>query len=127
VTKYDLFRRRIVPALIVVVFALMAYQTCEKQERTHATFVIEYGVYAKDVRQIEAEIWMNNERVSSFRREATEGAYIGTTKFEASLPDTSGELRVDVDLADGARKHVTRRLDIREGDTVTVNLEPDLR
>lgn len=126
-TKYDLFRRRIVPALIVVVFALMAYQTCEKQERTHATFVIEYGVYAKDVRQIEAEIWMNNERVSSFRREATEGAYIGTTKFEASLPDTSGELRVDVDLADGARKHVTRRLDIREGDTVTVNLEPDLR
>lgn len=126
-TRYDLFRRRIIPLAIVVVFALLAFETCNQQERTQATFVIEYGVYTKDVRLVEAEIWMNNERVSTFRRVALDGGNVGTTKFEASLPDVSGELRVDVDLADGSRKHVTRQLHVREGDTVMINLEPDLR
>lgn len=111
----------------VLALGLMAYDMCNKHERTHATFVIEYGVFAKEVRGVEAEVWMNGERVTNFRREASEGAYIGRTRFEASLPDTTGELRVDVDLASGPRKHVVRRLQISEGQTVTFDLEPDLR
>jgi hypothetical protein len=127
VTRYDVFRRRIIPLAFAVIFGLLAYETCQKQERTAVTFVVEYGVFATDVRAIEAEVWMNGERVTNMRRTALEGAYIGTTRFEASLPDTSGELRIDVDLANGVRKHVVRKLHVAEGETVTFDLEPDLR
>ncbi len=126
-TRYDFFRRRIAPVAFVLVMGLMAYEMCNKHERTQATFVLEYGVFAKDVRGVEAEIWMNGERVTNFRRTASEGSYIGTTRFDASLPDTSGELRVDVELAGGVAKHVVRRVQIEEGQTVTFDLEPDLR
>jgi hypothetical protein len=127
VTRYELFRRRIVPVAIVVVFALLAFETCNKQERTQASFVIECGEYAKVVRSIEAELWMNGERVGRFVNSANEGAYLNSMKFQASLPDTTGEMRIVVDLGGGQLKHLTRKIHVREGDTVTVNLEPDLR
>jgi hypothetical protein len=127
VTRWDFIRRRIIPVAMVVVFALLAYETCNKQERTQVTFVIEYGVFAEDVREVEAEVWMNGERVTSFRRAATEGAFIGKTRFQASLPDTSGELRIDATMTSGDVKHVTRKLHVSEGQTVTFDLEPDLR
>lgn len=126
-TKYDFFRRRVAPVLFVLVLGLLAYDQCNKHERTHATFVLEYGAFEREVRVVEAEVWMNGERVTSFRREATPGAYIGRTKFDTSLPDTTGELRIDVDLASGDRKHIVRKLHVREGETMTFGLEPDLR
>ena len=126
-TKYDLFRRRIVPAAFVLVLGLMAYDMCGKHERTQVTLVLEYGVYAHDVRRVEGEVWMNGQRATILKREALDGAYIGKTQFEVSLPDTTGELRLDVDLANGERKHVIRQLHLREGETVTFALEPDLR
>lgn len=127
VTRWDFIRRRIIPIAMIVVFALLAYETCNKQERTQVTFVIEYGAYAKDVRTVEAEVWMNGERVTSFRREAADGAYIGRTQFEASLPDTTGEIRIDATLTAGDTKHITRKVHVEEGQTVTFDLEPDLR
>jgi len=127
VTRWDFIRRRIIPIAMIIVFALLAVETCNKQERTQVSFVIEYGAYAKDVRTIEAEVWMNGERVTSFRREAAEGAFIGKTRFEASLPDTSGELRIDATMTSGDAKHITRKLHVEEGQTVTFDLEPDLR
>ena len=126
-TKYDLFRRRIVPVAMVIVGGLLAYETCNRHDRTEATFVLEYGVYTNDVRGVEAEIWMNDERVTSFRRNALDGAFIGKTQFKASLPDTDGELRLDVDMAAGDRKHVVRQVHVSDGEIVTFQLEPDLR
>lgn len=126
-TRYDLFRRRIAPVAFVLGLALVGWQTCNKHERTHAMLVLKFGVFATDVREVEAEVWMNGERVSDFQRRAVEGAYIGPTMFEASLPDTDGELRLDVDLANGDRRHVVRKLHLRDGDTVTFDLESDLR
>lgn len=127
VLRWDFIRRRIIPVAMIIVFALLTYETCNKQERTQVTFVIEYGAFAKDVRTVEAEVWMNGERVTNFRREAADGAYIGKTQFEASLPDTSGELRIDATMMSGDAKHITRKLHVEEGQTVTFDLEPDLR
>ena len=126
-TRYDFFRRRIAPVAFAIVLGLMAYDQCQKHERTHATFVLEYGVFDKDVRAVEAEVWMNGERVTNYHATALEGAYLRKTRFETSLPDTSGELRIDVDLASGDRKHGVRQPHVNEGETVTFNLEPDLR
>jgi hypothetical protein len=127
VTKYDLLRKRIAPVAFVLALGLIAYDACDKKERTHATVVLDFGAAVHDVRAVEAEIWMNGEQVTQFRREAaSEGAYIGPARFETSLPETDGELRLDVDLRAGARKHITKTLHVDEGATVTIHLEHDL-
>ena len=126
-SKYDLFRRRIAPIAFALAIGFIAYDTCEKHERTSATFVIDYGAAEPDVRTIEAEVWMNGERVTQFRRAAAEGASIGKTQFKGSLPDTDGELRIDVELKSGEHRTAERAIHVTEGATVTIQLERDLR
>jgi hypothetical protein len=127
VSTYDLIRRRLAPVAFGLAIAFMAYTTCNKQERTTATFVIEYGAAERNVHAVDAEVWMNGEQVTQFRRVASEGAYIGTTTFKGSLPDTDGELRMDVELVSGEHRSVTRAIHVAEGSTVTVQIERDLR
>jgi hypothetical protein len=127
VSTYDLFRRRIAPVAFALALGFIAYDTCSKHERTSATFVIDYGAAEPDVRTIEAEVWMNNEQVTQFRRTSIDGALIGKTQFKGSLPDTDGELRIDVELTSGEHRKVTRVIHVAEGATVTIQLERDLR
>jgi hypothetical protein len=127
VSKYDLLRRRIAPIAFALALGFIAYDTCDKHERTTATFVIDYGALERDVHAIEAEVWMNGEQVARFNRVAGDGAHMGTTTFKGSLPDTDGELRVDVELTSGEHRKVTRVIHVSEGATVTVPLERDLR
>lgn len=126
-TKYDLFRRRIAPIAFALALGFIAYDTCNKQQRTSATIVIDYGAAERDVHAIEADVWMNNEQVSQFHREAQGDALIGKTQFKASLPDTDGELRIDVELANGEHRKTSRAIHVAEGASVTIQLERDLR
>ncbi|NVB83234.1 MAG: hypothetical protein HOV81_32980 [Kofleriaceae bacterium] len=126
-TRYELFRKRIAPALFLAGVAWIAYDTCDRQERTKATFVFDFGAAEHDVRAVEAEIWMNGQQVTEFRRTAMDGGYIGKTKFDGSLPDTDGEIRIDVELDNGEHRLVTRQIHFAEGSTVTIPLERDLR
>lgn len=126
-STYDLFRRRIAPVAFALALGFIAYDTCDKHERTHATIVLDFGAAEPDVRAVEAEIWMNGEQVTQFRRNALEGGRIGDIRFETSLPDTEGELRVGVDLANGSHEQTTRTLHVTEGATVTFRLERDMR
>jgi hypothetical protein len=127
VTRYELFRKRIAPALFLAAVAWIAYDTCDKQERTRATFVLDFGAAESQVRAVEAEIWMNGAQVTQFRRTALDGGHIGTAKFEGSLPDTDGELRIDVELPNAEHRQITRTIHFAEGATVTIPLERDLR
>jgi hypothetical protein len=127
VTKYDLFRRRIAPIAFALAMGFIAYDTCDKHERTTATFVIDYGAAERDVRAIDAEVWMNGEQVTSFRRAALADSPIGATTFKGSLPDTDGELRMNVELASGEHRLIKRAIHVSEGATVTLQLERDLR
>lgn len=126
-TRYDFFRRRIAPVAFLIVVGLIAYDSWDKEERTRATFVLDYGAAEPDVKAIDAEIWMNNEQVTQFHRQALEGMHIGVSKFEASLPDVDGEIRIDVDLGPKGHRELTRKIHIDEGATVTVPLERDLQ
>ena len=126
-TRYDLFRKRIAPIAFLLVMGLIAYDSCNKQERTHATLVFDYGTVEPQVRQVDAELWMNNASVAQFHRVALEGGRIGATKFQVSLPAKDGELRFDVDMEGGVHKTFTRTIHVEEGATVTVPLERDLR
>lgn len=126
-TRYEFFRKRIAPVLFLATFAWIAYDTCDKHERTRATFVLDFGAAESQVRAVEAEIWMNGAQVTQFRRQAMDGGHIGTTKFEGSLPDTDGELRIDVELPKAEHRQIARHIHFAEGATVTIPLERDLQ
>jgi len=126
VSKYDLFRRRIAPIAFGLAIALIAYRSCDHEQRTHAKIVLDLGAAQRDVKAVEAEIWMNGQQVSRFRRIALESG-IGATQFDASLPDTDGEVRMDIELASGEHRAITRVIHVVEGGIVTIGLERDLR
>jgi len=125
-TKYDLFRKRIAPIAFGVAIVLIARDSCMKESRNKATFVLDYGSAAPAVQHVQAEVWMNNEQLSVYERNALPGQGIGKTTFTGSLPANDGELRIDVDLSPGGRHHIVRTIHFEDGATVTVPLEHDL-
>jgi hypothetical protein len=126
VTRYELFRKRIAPALFLGVVGLIAYDTCRKQQRTHATVALDFGEVAADVRSVDAELTAGGESMGSFHKRALPGSTIGPCSFETLLVGEVGELRIDVTVRDRQRTLVRTIRPIEES-TVTVSLGPDLR
>jgi hypothetical protein len=126
VSRYDLFRRRIAPVAFGLAIVLIARDACNKQERTHATIVLDYGAAKGNVRAVDVELWAEGELLSQFHRQALEGSTIGTTKFAALSTSKDAELHIDVDLGT-SHKLITRRFHAEEGATVTIPLEDQLR
>ena len=126
-SRYDLFRKRIAPIAFLLAIALLARDSCMKEERTHATFVLDPGAAVHEIRSVEADLYADGNQLTAFRRNAADGAYIGPMRFEVALPEKDCELRLDVDL--GARGHrtFTRHVHADEGAMVTVPLDSDLR
>jgi len=127
VTRYELFRKRIAPIAFGIAIVLLARDSCMREHRTHATFVLEPGAAAHEIRCVEADLYVDGNQLTAFRRNADEGAYIGPMRFEVALPEKDAELRLDVDL--GARGHraFTRHVHADDNATVTVPLDSDLR
>jgi hypothetical protein len=127
VTRYQVFRKRIAPIAFGVAIVLLARESCQGQSRTHATFVLEPGAAAHEIRSVEADLYIDSNQFSEFHRTAPDGAYIGPMRFEAAMPEKDAELRFDVDL--GARGHrtFTRHVHADDHATVTVPLDSDLR
>ena len=126
VTKKDFFRRRIMPIVFGVVIVLISRQSCQKAERTQATFVIDYGTVEPLVQAIDLELWMGQEPVATFHRAALD-KHIGKTTFTGSFPSKDGELRMDLTLFSGAHRQLVRTVHTEENAVVTVNLAYDLQ
>ncbi len=120
-SRYDLFRKRIAPVAFLLAIALLARDSCMKQERTHVTFILDPGAARPEIQGVEADLYVRDGELAQFR------SHIWPMKFEAALPEKDAELRFDVDL--GARGHRTFRRHVHadEGATVTVPLDSDLR
>jgi hypothetical protein len=119
VTKYDWFRRRIAPIAFGLAIALMARESCHNGEQGRATFVIDLGAAKRDVRAIDAELWMGGEQLAVLHRAAIADGSIGDVQFEARLEGHDGEVRIDVERADKF-DHVVRHFHADDGATVTV-------
>jgi hypothetical protein len=126
VTRYDLFRRRIAPVAFGVAIVLMARETCNKQERTHATIVLDFGSAEPRVKGADAELWSEGELLAHFQRFALPDHRIGRTSFPILTTSKDGELRIDVDLS-GEHRKLTRRYHADEDATITIPLESELR
>jgi hypothetical protein len=106
---------------------VIAYDACSKEERTHATIVLDLGEAAADVRTVDAELMTaTGESLSVFHRAAPPGGTIGPCRFDAALPDEVAQIRIDVGLRDKMRT-ITKTLRPIEGSTVTVPLGPLLQ
>jgi len=127
VTRTELFRNRIAPILFGVAIVLMARQSCNKEQRMHATVVLEPGSAVHEIRGVEAGVWANGEQISEFRRNAPDGGYIGPMRFEAPLTQKDAEIHLDVDLGERGHRVFVRHVYAEDAATVTVPLESDLR
>jgi len=125
-TRYDFFRKRIAPVAFLLVVGLIAYDTCEKQERAQATIVIDLGAAAPRVRSVDAQLIVAGDEIGTFHRAALPGHTIGPCRFKASMPDEAGELRLTIDV-DGDLRTIVRRVRAEEGATVRVPVEAELR
>jgi hypothetical protein len=125
VSRYEWFRRRIAPFAFVIAIAVMARQSCDKAHHDHATFILDLGDAASDVRAIDAELWVDGTQLSVFHRAALAGTTMRDVRFSADLPAPDAELRFDVELT-SAHRTFTRRVHAADGATVQVELGPDL-
>ncbi len=122
-TRYELFRKRIAPIAFILAVGLMARETCQKQDRTTATIVLDYGNAASNIKSLDADLWAGDDVLAHFHR-ADSAPPRATLK--ATLPEHDAELRFDVDLVKGGHRHFTRRVHADDGATVTVLLESEL-
>jgi hypothetical protein len=126
VTRYEFFRKRIAPFLFLSLVLVIAYDSCQKQERHHSTIVIELGDAEPRVTSFTAELVVKGDVIGKFERRALSGMRIGCPcKFETAMPADAGELRFDVTV-DGKLRHVTKQLNVIEGGKATVQLGADL-
>nr|MBA3502911.1 hypothetical protein [Deltaproteobacteria bacterium] len=72
-TRYEFFRKRIAPLLFLGMVGVIAYDACEKEERHHATIMIDLGDAELRVKGFTAELVVNNDVVSTFERRAISG------------------------------------------------------
>lgn len=122
-TGYELFRKRIAPVLFLGMVGLIAYDSCQKQERHHATIVVDLGEADARVQAFSAELFVDGEQISRFERRALTGMRISCPcKFETAMPKEHGELRFEVEV-DGTIKKLTRQLHVIEGGKTTVKLD----
>ena len=126
-TGYELFRRRIAPVLFLGMVGLIAYDSCDAQERTHATIVIDLGEAEARVRGIRADLIVGGETIATFERHAPADLSIGCPcRFETAMPEENGKLELAIDI-DGKRRMITKPIHVVEGSTVNLLLDRELR
>ena len=122
-SRYDTFRRRVAPIALFLGIALIARDTCQKEQRTHTAVELQFGTAPPGPRAVQVEVVVGSETVATFHRVALPGAAIGPCRIPLVLTDEDGELRIDVDRG-ATHQRLTRRFHAVEGSTVTVTL-PD--
>ena len=122
-TRYEFFRKRIAPLLFLGMVGVIAYDACQKEERHHATILVDLGTAEARVKRFTAELFVDGEQVSIFERNALSNLTIGCPcKFETAMPAETGELRFAVHV-DGQVKQLTKKIHVIEGGTTTVKLD----
>lgn len=123
-SRYDLFRKRIAPIAFFLAIGLIVRDSCQKEQRTHATVALAFGAQKARVRAVDVEIVVGSETLATFRRVATPGAQIGPCQFPASLPNEDGELKIDLDLGDVHQK-LTKHFHAIDGGMILISISDE--
>ena len=124
-SRYDLFRKRIAPIAMFLGIALIARDSCEKNQRTHATVELGFGATGDAVRAVDVDVLIGGDVVASFHRRALPDRPIGPCSFQLSVGEDDGELRIVVDRG-ATQQRLTRAFHAVEDATIAVPI-PDPR
>lgn len=125
-TRREFAIKRLIPVAMLTAIALIAHDTCNKSELTHATLELDFGAERARVRSVEAEVVVDGDVVGQLRRTAEPGMKLGTTSFKISLPAQDATVRVTVDVGSGEVVLPERSIHVDEGATVMLSLARDL-
>ena len=125
-TRYDLFRKRLAPIAFVLALGLLVREQCTGKQRIHGVVVITTGEAEAKVKAIDAQVVVDGEVMGELHRNALSGSMIGDARFNVTLPAEDAFLKLEVEMV-GETRHLTRRLHVEEGATVSVDLSSDLR
>ncbi len=118
-----LFRRKLAAVAFFGGIGILAYQLYTQEKRLHATVVLDLGASAQTAQSVAAELIVEGEARSSFRRDRLPGTTVCPCKFDIAVPESEAELRIEVNLGTATRT-LTRIIHVDEGATVTVHLGP---
>ncbi len=125
-SRYDLFRRRLAPIAFVLAMGLLIRESCQKQQRTHATIHVGLPAQKALITAIDADVVVAGDTVGHLHRTATDLPIDARPlQLAVALPSDDGELDLELDLASGAHKRVVRRFHASEGATSDVVLTDD--
>lgn len=145
VSRYDLFRRRLAPIAFVLAMGLLIRESCQKQQRTHATIHVDLPAQKAQIAAIDADVVVGDKSAGGRTRSSAGGAAevddnfghlhraaaadlpidARPLDFAVTLPDDDGEVRFDLELASGAHKQLVRRFHASEGATIRFTLTDD--
>jgi hypothetical protein len=123
VSRYDRFRKRLAPIAFLAAIALLARDSCLKEQRLHATVELAFAAERPRVREVAVEVVAGGDTIATYRRVAQPGAEIEPCRFKIASPVEDGELRIDIDLG-ASHQHLTRAFHAADGATITVSI-PD--
>ncbi len=126
-SRYDLFRRRLAPIAFVLAMGLLIRESCQKQQRTHATIHVDLPAQKAQIAAIDADVVVGGDNFGHLHRAAAADLPIDARplEFAVTLPDDDGEVRFDLELASGAHKQIVRRFHASEGATIRFALSDD--
>ncbi len=125
-SRYDLFRRRLAPIAFVLAMGLVIRESCQKQQRTHATIHVGLPAQKTLITSVDADVVVDGDNVGHLHRTTTDLPIDARPlQFAVSLPNDDGELDLELDLVNGTHKRIVRRFHASEGATVDVRLTDD--
>ncbi|MCX5744230.1 MAG: hypothetical protein NT062_17205, partial [Proteobacteria bacterium] len=96
-SRREVLRRRLAPAVFIIGMAFIVQHTCMKAERHHATIELDFGDAKASTRAVDAQLRSfgsapEDEAIATFRRVALPDQGIGPCRFEVAMPDETAEL-----------------------------------
>jgi len=127
VSRYDLFRRRLAPIAFVLAMGLLIRESCQKQERFHATVHVDLPAQKAQIAALDADVVVGSDNFGHLHRAAAADLPIDARplQFAITVPAEDGEVRFDIELASGVHKQIVRRFHASEGSTIRVALTDD--
>lgn len=115
----NLLRKRILPAAFIMGMAFLVQYTCDRQSRYKAT--VDFAV-TTDTRALEAIVRGVTDQPDADPIATLRCVLPGPCRFDVTLPDPDATVAIDLTLADGTHKQLTRSIRAAsDGASVTIN------
>ena len=119
-SRYDRWRRRLAPVALFIALGFLAYDTCERKERSGTTIVLDLGAARSSVHHLRADVFVAGEPTAWFESDLRGS---GAISFPAMIEDRA---TVRVQLTTDRGMKVIERTVLPSRDPQQLSLEGEL-